>query len=79
MRNESEFLIICGHTPETLAILLDANLNRIAEYNAGSDEVRQLLEGAKALGVLSDNDWEQVFPDFDAHMRGHAVAYRLSE
>lgn len=77
MKNESEFLIICGRDPDKLAILLDANLNRIAEYNASSDEVRQLLEGAKTLGAVSDKDWERALPD--TRMRGYAVAYRLSE
>lgn len=79
MKNESEYLVISGYGPDKLAILLDANLNRIAEYNAGSDEVEQLLDGAKTLGALSGNDREKVMSGLDPEVREHAVAYRLPE
>jgi|GEM_PF-3954164 len=78
MDNPSEYLVVYNQGTERLALLLDANLERIAEYNADSDEVEQLLEDAKELGPVSDADWEKVFSDLEPHPRYVAV-YRLHE
>jgi hypothetical protein len=78
MDNPSEYLVVFNRGTERLAVLLDANLERIAEYNADSDEVEQLLEDAKELGPLNDDDWEKVFSSLDPNPR-YVAAYRLNE
>jgi len=78
MDNPSEYLVVFNCGTERLAVLLDANLERIAEYNADSDEVEQLLEDAKELGPVNDDDWEKVFSNSEPPPR-YVVAYRLHE
>ena len=78
MDNPSEYLVVFNRGTERLAVLLDANLERIAEYNADSDEVEQLLEDAKELGPVNDDDWEKVFSNSEPPPR-YVVAYRLHE
>jgi hypothetical protein len=78
MDNPSEYLVVYNHGTERLAVLLDANLERIAEYNADSDEVEQLLEEAKELGPVNDDDWEKVFAGLEPDPR-YVIAYRLHE
>jgi hypothetical protein len=79
MDNPSEYLVVFNCGADRLAILLDANLEQIAEYNADAGEVQQLLEDAKELGPVSDNDWERVFSSLGDDARERAVAYRLHE
>lgn len=79
MDNLSEYLVVFNRGAERFAILLDANLQRIAEYNADSDEVEQLMQDAKELGPVSEDDWEKVFSDLDPQLAKYVVAYRLHE
>lgn len=79
MDNPSEYLVVFNRGAERLAVLLDANLQHIAEYNADSDEVEQLLEDAKELGPMNEDDWERVFSGIDPALSRYVVAYRLHE
>lgn len=79
MDNLSEYLVVFNRGAERFAMLLDANLQRIAEYNADSDEVEQLMQDAKELGPVSEDDWEKVFSDLDPQLAKYVVAYRLHE
>jgi hypothetical protein len=79
MDNPSEYLVVFNRGTERLAVLLDANLQRIAEYNADSDEVEQLLADAKELGPMNEDDWERVFSGIDPDLSRYVVAYRLHE
>ena len=42
--NKSEYLVIYLQGCNKVAMLLDANLERIAEYNADAEEVCELLD-----------------------------------
>jgi hypothetical protein len=77
--NHSEYLVIYGSEPNRLAVLLDENLEKIVEYNADSAEVGKLLEDAKQLGPISDDDWDRAFTDWNPLIRNTAVVYRLHE
>jgi hypothetical protein len=79
MNNPSEYLVVFNRGAERLAVLLDANLQRIAEYNADSDEVQALLQDAKELGPVSENDWDKMLRGLDTHLSKYVVAYRLHE
>jgi hypothetical protein len=79
MDNPSEYLVVFNRGGQRLAVLLDAHLQRIAEFNADSNEVEQLLEDAKELGPLNEDDWEKMFSSFDADFSRYIVAYRLHE
>ena len=79
MDNHSEYLVVFNRGAERFAMLLDANLQRIAEYNADSEEVEQLLQDAKVLGSMSEDDWDKVFSGMDPHLLRYVVAYRLHE
>lgn len=79
MDNPSEYLVVFNRGAERFAVLLDANLERIAEYNADADEVQALLQDAKELGPVSDDDWDKVFSGLDPHLSKYVVAYRLHE
>ena len=79
MDNPSEYLVVFNRGSSRLAVLLDANLERIAEFNADSDEVDELLEDAKELGPVNEDDWDKVFTGIDADLSQNVVAYRLHE
>lgn len=75
--NKSEFLVIYLRGCDKLAMLLDANLEKIAEYNADSEEVSKLLELAKALGPIDGDNWGKLGGQFSPLQRATATAYRL--
>lgn len=79
MSNPSEYLVVFNRGAERFAMLLDANLQRIAEFNADAEEVEQLLQDAKELGPVNEDDWDKVFADMDPHLAKYVVAYRLHE
>ena len=79
MDNLSEYLVVFNNGQGRRAVLLDAKFGRIAEYNADADEVKQLLENAKALGKLSDSDREKMLSGLGEKARAQAVGYRLHE
>ena len=79
MDNPSEYLVVFNRGAERLAVLLDANLQRIAEYNADSDEVQALLQDAKELGPVNEDDWDRMLAGMDTHLSKYVVAYRLHE
>jgi hypothetical protein len=79
MDNASEYLLVFNHGAERLAVLLDANLQRIAEYNADATEVQALLQDARELGPVSEEVWEKMLASLDPHLSKYVVAYRLHE
>lgn len=75
--NKSEYLIIYIRGCDKLATLLDANLDKIADYNADSAEVEALLGLAKALGPIDGDNWGKLAERFSPVERATATAYRL--
>jgi hypothetical protein len=77
LENKSEYLIIYIRGCDKLAMLLDANLDKIADYNADSEEVESLLTLAKTLGPIDDSNWGKLAASFSPVERATATAYRL--
>ena len=75
--NKSEYLIIYLQGCNKLAMLLDANLERIAEYNADAQEVGELLDLAKELGPVDGDNWGKLACRLSPVQRATATAYRL--
>lgn len=75
--NKSEYLIIYLQGCNKLALLLDGNLERIAEYNANAPEVEDLLDLAKELGPIDGDNWGKLACRFSPVQRATATAYRL--
>ena len=75
--NRSEYLIVYLQGCNKLAMLLDANLDRIAEYNANAPEVDELLDLAKELGPVDGDNWGKLARHFTPLQRATATAYRL--
>jgi hypothetical protein len=77
MENKSEYLIVYVRGCNKLAMLLDANLDKIADYNADSEDVASLLKLAKTLGPIDDDNWGNLAGKFSPEERANATAYRL--
>jgi len=77
MDNKSEYMIIYSSGRRRLAVLLDANLDQIAEYRAFSDEVEELLKTAEQLGPVYGGNWDKISEKFTNEERETATAYRL--
>lgn len=77
MENKSEYLILYVRGGQKLAMLLDANLDKIADYNADSEDVAALLRLAKTLGAIDSNRWRKLADKFSPAERATATAYRL--
>ena len=75
--NKSEYLVIYLQGCNKLAMLLDANLERIAEYNANAPEVEDLLDLAKELGPVDGDNWGKLACRLSPVQRATATAYRL--
>ena len=75
--NKSEYLVIYLQGCNKLAMLLDANLERIAEYNADAQEVGELLDLAKELGPVDGDNWGKLACRLSPVQRATATAYRL--
>ena len=75
--NKSEYLIIYLQGCNKLALLLDADLQRIAEYEANAPEVEALLDLAKELGPIDGDNWGKLACRFSPVQRATATAYRL--
>lgn len=77
MENKSEYLILYLRGCQKLAMLLDANLDKIADYNGDSEDVASLLELAKSLGPIDSDNWGKLAGEFSPVERATATAYRL--
>ena len=77
MENKSEYLILYVRGCQKLALLLDANMDKIADYNGDAEEVASLLELAKTLGPIDGENWGKLAGEFSPAERATATAYRL--
>ncbi|HEX5539089.1 MAG TPA: hypothetical protein VFX01_04800, partial [Methylophilaceae bacterium] len=64
MENKSEYLIIYVRDCQKLAMLVDANLDKIADYNAETADVESLVEFAKSLGPIDGDNWGKLAKEF---------------
>jgi len=77
-REVSRWLVVIPSTDGALARLFSADRTQVAEFDAGTEEVNDLIQTASASAGAGGPEWDRALGGHTAAERASATVYELS-
>ena len=78
LRPVSRYLVVIGSADGSLARLLLADRSQAAEFDAGAEEVGQLIQAAEVTTGAAGAEWDRALSGHTAAERAAALVYTLA-
>ncbi|RZJ09995.1 MAG: hypothetical protein EOP39_09940 [Rubrivivax sp.] len=76
-RQVTRYLVVIGSTNGAIARLFTADRSQVAEFDAGTEEVVELIKTASASTGASGAEWDKSLAGHTAAERASATVYEL--
>lgn len=77
MQAPAKFLVIIDSDGASTAMLFNAQRVRVADFDAGTEEVAVMTTGLKPMSTASAAEWDHALAGSTAKARSDAVVYEL--
>lgn len=77
MQAPAKYLVIIDSDGASTAMLFNAQRVRVADFDAGTEEIAVMTTGLAPTSTASDPAWDHALAGSTAHARAEAVVYEL--